>query len=204
VDDPGDDDLSVHVQRHIELRDEVNVPEIVAETFNLFVGGMITTTHLMANMMMLLTAKPERMARVYEEPGLLTVAIREALRVESPVQFSPRLVTRDTELSGVPLEAGTIVLLLWGSANRDEAVYDDPAEFDLDRKEAKGSMAFGHGAHFCLGAPLSRLEARVAFEQLLARLPDLRLAEGRNDFTVNPTVTFRAQKELFLEFGPAR
>jgi cytochrome P450 len=95
-----------------------------------------------------------------------------------------------------------MVLLLWGSGNRDERVFAEPEAFDVERANVKDHLAFGHGLHFCMGAPLARLEAAIAFERLLVRLPDLRAAPGRNDYANDPTVIFRGPERVFLQFTP--
>lgn len=200
---PGTDALSVHIGKHVEIRGALDVPHIVAEATMLLAGGIITTNHLLASMMKLLIEHPGQLARIREDNALLRRAVEETLRVESPVQFNLRLALEDTEVNGVAIPAGAICMLLWGSANRDEARFDDPSRFDIDRRNAKANMAFGNGSHFCLGAPLARMEAQLAFEHLLARMKTIRFAPGKNDFALQPTVTFRAPKQVFLEFEPA-
>lgn len=197
---PGQDALSTHLRKHVEIRGRLDVPHIVAEAAMLLAGGIITTNHLIASMMKLLIDNPGEMTRVRHDNALLRRAVEETLRVESPVQFGLRLALRDTQVGDTTIPAGAICLLLWGSANRDPERFEAPGDFLIDRKNAKANMAFGNGPHFCLGAPLARMEAQIAFERLLQRLPDIRYAPGRNDFALQPTVTFRAPKQLFLEF----
>src|SRR5690606_34372042 len=101
--------------------------------------------------------------------------VEEALRSDGPFRFHYRMSTRDTSLGGVAIPARSRVLLMWAAANLDEAAFDDAERFDVDRPLVKSHLAFGRGIHFCIGAPLARLEARVAIEQLLARTSDIRL-----------------------------
>ena len=200
VDEPGDDDLSLLVQRHVQTHGELRLGELIAEASNLFIGGIITTTHLLSSMMMLFIQHPDQQAKAAQSTSALKRAVEEALRIESPVQMGPRLVVQDTELGGVPIPAGSIVLVLWGSANRDECVFADPDTFDVERQNVKNHMAFGNGPHFCLGAPLGRMEAVTAFERIFARMENLRFAEGRNDFANHEAVIFRGPQKLYIEF----
>jgi len=179
---PMDDDLSVFVQRHKEHYGEVNLPNLISDASNLFIGGIITTTHLLSSMMMLFIQYPEQQTIARQGGSHLKRAIEEVLRFESPVQMGPRLVLEDTEIDGVAIPKGAIVLLVWGAANRDTCVFDSPDTFDVERKNAKDHMAFGNGTHFCMGAPLGRMEVMTAFEQIFARMANLRFAEDKNDF----------------------
>jgi cytochrome P450 len=108
----------------------------------------------------------------------------------------------DTELGGVPIPAGAIVLVVFASGNRDDSHFSDPEAFDITRERVKHHLAFGHGIHLCLGAPLARVEGRIAFDRLFARLPNLRFSP-KNDFApMGPTVIFRGLEKLSLEFDP--
>ncbi len=124
--------------------------------------------------------------------------------MESPVQYSPRLCVQDTVVGGVTIPAGAMVLLVWGSGNRDEQTFECPAQFDLDRPGiVRDQMAFGHGIHFCIGAPLGRLEGRVAFEQLLTRLKNIRLAPSQTEFENYDSILMRGPLEVRLTFERA-
>ncbi len=200
---PMDDDLSVFVQRHKEHYGDVQMPSLIADVSNLFIGGIITTTHLLSSMMMLFIRHPEQQEIARQGPLQLKRAIEEVLRFESPVQMGPRLVVEDTEIDGVPIPKGSIVLLVWGAANRDKCVFEDADTFDVERPNVKDHMAFGNGPHFCMGAPLGRMEVMVAFEQIFARMTNLRFAEGKNDFSNHHAVIFRGPQKLFIEFDRA-
>jgi cytochrome P450 len=149
--------------------------ELLGFCFVLIVAGNDTTTNLIANGAVRLAQHPEQRARLVREPARIPGAIEEMLRYDSPAQVLPRRVTRDVELFGVPVPAGAELMLVWGAANHDEREFEDPERFDVTRT-LRRHLAFGQGIHFCLGSHLARLEARVAFEELLARLPDYRLA----------------------------
>jgi nocardicin N-oxygenase len=173
---PGDDLLSALVS----ARDEGNRlsdAELVTIAGTLLVAGHQNTVNQIANFTFTLLRQPALLARVRQEPDLLPSAIEELLRFVAlghGVSFA-RVATEDVELSGVVIPAGDAVLVSPQAANRDPAYFDDPAELRLDRPDNQ-HMAFGAGMHHCLGAPLARMELRVAFERLLDALPGLRLA----------------------------
>jgi hypothetical protein len=149
--------------------------ELLGFCFVLVVAGNDTTTNLIANGAVLLAEHPEQRGALVAAPGLLDGAIEEMLRYESPAQALPRRLTREVVLHGQALREGEQVFLLWGAANRDEREFEDPDRFEIRRK-IKRHLAFGQGIHFCLGKSLARLEARVAFEELLAAAPGYELA----------------------------
>ncbi len=167
----------------------------------LLVAGNVTTTHLIANAMLALLAHPGELARVTAEPSLVPNLVEEALRYDGPVHLLLRAATEEVELAGVKIPKDAAVAPLFASANRDERAFPEPDRFDVTRRKT-GQLAFGLGAHFCLGAPLARLEARIAFEVLLARVRNPVFAEERVAW-VNSLI-FRGPKQLRLEFDPAR
>jgi cytochrome P450 len=160
----------------------------------LLVAGNETTTTLIQNSVIELLAHPEAQARVRREPLLLETAIEEVLRFSSPVQFDPRRVTRDVELQGVKLAENDYVLCWLGSANRDDAVFERADAFDPAR-EKNPHVAFGFGAHYCLGANLARLEARVALGALLSRTHSLEAAWS-GELPLHPSPVFRGVTSL--------
>jgi cytochrome P450 len=129
--------------------------------------------------------------------------VEESIRLESPAQWIPRRVTCDTEIEGVAIAEGSFVLLMLGAANREEDVFDHAEAFNVERENAGDHVGFGYGTHFCLGAPLARLEGRVAFEHLFARLKNIRPSEGLNDFNVVPSPIFRAYESIWIDFDAA-
>jgi cytochrome P450 len=149
--------------------------ELQGFCFVLIVAGNDTTTNLIANGAILLAQHQAVRRELVAEPTAIEDAIEEMLRFESPAQALPRRVTREVVRHGVRIPEGSEVQLVWGAANRDEREFEHPERFDPQRR-IRRHLAFGQGLHFCLGANLARLEARVAFEELLARLPDYELA----------------------------
>jgi len=142
----------------------------------LLVAGTETTRNLISGGVELLAAHPDQRRAIAADPGLLPDAVEEMLRVTSPVVAFCRTATTDTEIRGRRIAAGDYVALLYASANRDEEVWEEPDRFDISRRSARPHVAFGFGPHVCLGATLARLEARVAFEELLKVYPDFALA----------------------------
>jgi cytochrome P450 len=138
-------------------------------------AGGESTTSLLGNAIHLLALDQDLQARLRAQPALVEPFIEEALRLESPFRHHLRHVPRATELRGVEIDAGSTMLLMWGAANRDPAEYDRPDEVVLDRPTPKHHLAFGRGIHFCVGAPLARLEAQVVLTELLARTGDFAL-----------------------------
>ena len=133
------------------------------------------------------------------DPSLIPNAIEEVLRFDTSVIAWRRKTTEAVEIGGVPVPAAANLLLLLGSANRDRAVFEDPEHFDIHRHNAKDHLSLGFGAHYCLGAPLVRLEARIVLEELSARLPSLRLIPGQTlRFQLN--TTFRGPLSLLVEW----
>jgi cytochrome P450 family 130 len=173
--DPTDDLMSALVTASIDGR-ALTQDEILGFCFLLVSGGNDTTTHLIATGAVLLTENPETRATLAGDPTKLPAAIEEMLRLEPPAQLHSRTTTRSVEVQSVTIPARSRVLLLWGSANRDEREFTNPDAFDLERTNTR-HLGFGFGPHFCLGASLARLEARVAFAGLLARWPDYEFAE---------------------------
>ena len=152
----------------------------------LLVAGNETTRNLVSGGGLLLMRHPEQRERVLADPGLLPNAIEEMLRVVSPVRSFARVATEDTELRGKQIRAGDMLVLFYGSANRDEQVFGaDSDAFDVTRSSARRQIAFGFGEHLCLGASLARLEARVMFEELFARWPRIALAGEPVPFASN-------------------
>lgn len=148
--------------------------ELMSFLFSLLPAGFETTAHLLSNTVLVLARHPREAERVLAEPRLIPRLIEEVLRYEPPAQSSLRLVTEDTDIGGVRVPRGALVAVLLGSAMRDEQRYPEADRFDLDR-EGQGHLPFGHGIHFCLGAQLARMEARLGLEALLARIRGISL-----------------------------
>jgi cholest-4-en-3-one 26-monooxygenase len=173
---PRDDLMSILVAGEID-GDRLSDEEIRQESLLILIGGDETTRHVLTGGLEQLLRHPEQKRRLCADPSLLPTAVEEMLRWVSPIQNMNRTLTRDTELRGQKLREGDRVLLLYPSANRDARQFARPEVFDVTR-EPNEHLAFGgFGTHFCLGASLARLELRVVFERLLARLPDVELAK---------------------------
>jgi cytochrome P450 len=163
-------------------------------------AGGETTTTLTGSAVRILAERGDLQARLRAQPGLIPVFVEEALRVESPFNGHYRVVRRPCELGGVKLDAGERLLLLWSAANRDPAAFDNPDAIDLERRNPRAHLAFGRGIHFCVGAPLARLEARVVLEELLARTRRFALAaRGRPPAHV-PSIFMHRLAHLDLDF----
>ncbi len=173
---PCGDFLSEYIAANVERDGGLNLPYLVSEVRLMLLGGNETTQRLMTSTMLLLVQHPGVLERIRADRSLVPVTLEEALRLESPTQWVSRLCVADTELGGVAIPAGSIVLMLFGSANRDDS-WEDPDAFDIDRPDVqKYQMAFGGGAHRCIGAPVARFEARIALNAILDRLAGIRLA----------------------------
>jgi cytochrome P450 len=191
---PGDDLISALVEAE-ESGDRLSEPELISMCATLLIAGHETTRNLIANGMYLLLQRPPDLARVRGDEAVLLSAIEEMLRFESPIQRGWRRVAGEVTLHGQVLGEGQLVYLMLGAANRDPRVFEAADAFDITRQPNR-HLAFGKGIHFCVGAPLSRLEARIAFPALLA-LPGLRLAQAPR---WSESVTHRGLESLEVHF----
>ncbi|MEW6270431.1 MAG: cytochrome P450 [Thermodesulfobacteriota bacterium] len=171
---PRDDLVSVLVHAEVD-GERLSDDELLMETLLILIGGDETTRHVLSGGMHQLLLHPEQRELLAREPARIPTAVEEMLRWVSPIQNMARTASRDVELRGQRILAGEKVILLYPSANRDDEVFRDPFRFDVTRTP-NDHLAFGIGAHFCLGANLARLELRVLLEEALRRLPGLRLA----------------------------
>ena len=152
--------------------------EVIANVIVTMVGGQETTTNLIGNGLLTLLRQPQALAALRDTPALMATGIEELLRYETPSQHTGRIAPEDIEIGGRTIRQGQAVMAVMAAANRDPARFPDPDRLDLRRTDNR-HLAFGWAAHFCFGAPLARLEGRIAFEALLARLPGLALADER-------------------------
>jgi len=171
---PGDDVLTALVHAE-EEGNRLTEEEVLSTCTLLLVAGHETTVNLIANGTLALLRHPDQCARLRSDPALARSAVEEVLRYDPPVQLTGRLLLGDLEVSGEVLPAGSFNVLLLAAAQRDPAAFADPDAFDIGRGDVR-HLAFGHGPHFCLGAPLARLEGEVALRELISRFPNLALA----------------------------
>ena len=207
--DPQDDLLTALLQARIddddpEVTDKrpLDMPEMLSIVQQLLVAGNETTTKLLTETMRLLANDPEQWRRLQEDPSRAPSVIEEALRLSTPTQGMFRISKRDHELEGVHIPAGARLVIVFASANRDESIYTDADGFDPDRTGLREHLAFGKGIHFCLGAALSRLEGRVALEELARRLDSFTLADT-NRFEYFPSFLLRGLTRLDVDIVPA-
>ncbi|MGW2597194.1 cytochrome P450 family protein [Streptomyces klenkii] len=174
--------------------------ELVAMTFILLVAGHETTVNLIGNGMLALLRHPDQLATLRANPSLMTSAIEEFLRYEGPLNTaSLRYTTEPIDIGGVTIPRHDLIAVALTSANRDDAHFPDATRLDITRSPA-GHLAFGHGIHYCVGAPLARLEGHIAFTALLDRFPEIRLACVEDDLRWRGTM-FRELRELPVRFS---
>ena len=180
-----------------DVGDRLSIEELLATGLLLFLAGHETTTNLIGNGVLALLRHPEELLRLRKDPALVESVVEELLRYDSPVQRVSRLVYEDVTLGDRTIPAGSLVLGLLGAANRDPDHFPEPDLLDLGRRDNR-HLAFGRGTHFCLGAPLARLEGQLAFGTLLRRLPNLALAAERVEW--RQTATLRGLGALPVHF----
>lgn len=194
--EPRDDLLSVLVAAEGHGLTE---RELIANANLLLGAGHETTTHLIGNGLLALLRHPEQMERLRKDPSLIPGAVEEFLRYDGPLQFMYREAAEDLQIREKSIRKGQLVYTMFASANRDPERFPDPERFDISRRGADHHMAFGQGLHYCLGAPLARMEAQVAFAAILRRLPNLRLETDRLEYQDN--LELRGLKSLPVAFG---
>jgi cytochrome P450 len=185
LEDPKGDFLSEILYDQIDKDGGVDINFQVAQGTNLILAGSETTAHLLMNTMAMLCRSPGLQGRVRGDRSLLRPLIEESMRLESPVQWAPpRIATRNAVVGGVEIPAGATLWLLLGAANRDPEKWENPDTLRLERPNlAQEQLGFGRGPHLCIGAPLARLEALIAFDRLLTRLEDFYAVDQSSDLT---------------------
>ena len=183
--------------------------ELVKPATFLFAAGQETVTKLLSAAVQVLGDRPEYQQKLRENPDGIPTFIEESLRMHAPTKVDFRLVRKTTELGGVPLPAGTVVMLCLGAANRDPRKFEDPHEFRPDRKNVREHIAFGRGIHTCAGAPLARVEGQITVRRMLDRMSDIRIDEafhgpvGHRNYNYEPTFLLRGLTALHIEFDRA-
>ncbi|MDB5352861.1 MAG: cytochrome [Planctomycetota bacterium] len=183
---PGTDLLTA-LARAEDEGGRLSEDELYSTAVLLLIAGNETTTNLIGNGLLALLSHPDQLERLKGDPTLVTSAVEEMLRYDSPVQMTTRMAKVDLEIHGTAIKQGQWVFLMIAAANRDPARFPDPDRFDITRADNE-QIAFGAGPHFCLGASLARLEGQLAIRSLLSRFPDLKLGTGaiehRNNFNL--------------------
>ena len=199
--EPGDDLLSALVAARDE-QDRLSENELLSMVFLLLVAGHETTVNLIGNGMLALLLNPGELARLRADPSLLASAVEELLRYVNPVNNATyRFAAEPLEIGGARIGTGEVVLVALSGANRDPSRYPDPDLLDLSRDSA-GHLAFGHGSHYCLGAPLARLEAEIAFGGLLERFGSMTLAVPPDALRWRPSTLIHGLEALPVRLAP--
>jgi cytochrome P450 len=192
---PGEDLLS-HLIAAQEQGDRLSPAELLAAVFLLLIAGHETTVNLIGNGVLELLRHPDQLARLRAAPELIGSTVEEILRFNGPVEHSRGLfAAADVAFDGGMVPAGSLVLPVLLAANRDPAVFDRPDTFDITR-EPNRHLGFGHGIHFCLGAPLARLEGRIAIDALVQRFPRLAMAVDPDELEWTPDLFLRGVRRL--------
>jgi cytochrome P450 len=183
-----------------EAGDRLSEDELVAMTILLLIAGHETTVNLISSGMLALLQHPDQLDLLRADPSLIKSAIEEPLRYTNPLETAtPRYTREDTTIAGVTIPRGALVLAVIASANRDEGQFDDPDRLDITREKNR-HIAFGKGAHFCLGAPLARLEGQIAINALLRRLQDVQLAVPVDSLRWRTSPVLRGLEALPVRF----
>ena len=180
-----------------EEGDRLTIEEVYSTVLLILVAGHETTTNLIGNGLLALFRNPDQLELLRDEPALAQSAVEELLRYDSPVQATGRFVTEEVALNGHTVKPFQQVILLLGAANRDPEQFTDPDRLDITRDEGS-PLSFSHGIHFCLGAPLARIEAQIALPAMLQRFPDLKLATDRVEW--GDGIILRGVKSLPVTF----
>ncbi|MDQ1520854.1 MAG: cholest-4-en-3-one 26-monooxygenase, partial [Actinomycetota bacterium] len=199
---PTDDLVSVLVHAEVD-GDRLGHDDVVHESLLILVGGDETTRHVISGGMEQLLLHPEQRKLLLDDPTKITVAVEEMLRWVSPIKNMCRVATHDTEFMGQSIRAGQKCMLLYESANRDETKFAEPFRFDVERAPNE-HVAFGFGAHFCLGNSLARLELRIMTERVLTRLPDLEFAADPDGLPRRRANFISGLESMPVSFTPTR
>lgn len=198
--DPQDDLISDMVQLQAQGVAQVDDDELRLNLQALLVGGNLTTTDLIGNAVRNLILNPAELAKLKADPSIINAVVEESLRFEPPVDSTGRIVSGEVEVAGCPMHAGQSLTVSLRAANRDPEVFEEPHRFDVSRKH-KPHVAFGGGAHICIGAPLARLETGVALTKLFERFPDLQLVSPDETPAWRTLPFFRGMERLMVRTG---
>ena len=199
-DDPADDFTSEMLAAHKSDPDDLALKEIESVVYGLSFAGHEIVTNLLSNGLINLLSNRDQWDKICADPGLIPKAVEDVLRIDSPQTSWRRIAVEDTEIAGYKIPAGTEIFLSLASANHDEELFENPERFDIFRENAGAHISFGRGIHFCLGNRLAILEATIALETLVNRLPSLDLIKDQT-FSFYPNFTFRGPAELWLTWS---
>ena len=191
----GGDNLTADMVKAQAEGAEISDHEIASLLYSLLFAGHETTTTLISNTFRVLLADRAQWQRVVEDEKLVNGTIDEVLRYSGSIVAWRRKALKDTEVAGVPIPEGAGLLLLMGSANRDDTQFEDPGTFDITRPNAREHLSFGYGIHYCLGNQLARLQARIALQEVARRAPGLRLADPET-ITFRENISFRVPESV--------
>ncbi len=197
---PTNDLLSIMVNTEVDGEPPLTTEELLPIIDQILLAGHETTTNLIGNAMLVLLDNDALMTRLRENPADIPAMVEEALRWDPPIQCTYRRATQDDSIEDISVSAGDMVIPMWAGANWDPEVFPNPERFDIDRPNTKPHMGFGFGPHFCTGAELARIEARVAFEELLSRLGDITLDETASDLSHLPSFASHGYRKVGLRF----
>lgn len=195
-----DDILGGLMTARVEGEDPLTVKELLSILSLLLVAGNETTTNTLSSGFLLLCRNPDLLDEIYMDPSKAANYAEEILRAEAPVQGLFRMTTEDTELGGVFIPKGSHVNLRYASANRDEALFENPGVIDLQRKMPRRHLSFGSGIHSCIGAQLARKEIEATFKFFAKKLTHIELCKSENDIEYQPSFVLRGLKELEVKF----
>ncbi len=189
------------------IRMQAEHPDVVTDSYlhSMMMAGIVaaheTTANATANAVKLLLEHPDSWREICEDPGLIPNAVEECLRLNGSIAAWRRLVTKDTTVGGIPVPAGSKLLIVTSSANHDERHFADAEMFDIRRENSSDQLTFGYGSHQCMGMHLARMEMQIFLEELTQRLPHMRLCEQA--FTYVPNTSFRGPEHLYVEWNPS-
>jgi cytochrome P450 len=197
---PIDDLASDLARRHRDEPEEFTPRDIATVLFEMAVASHETTTHLLSNGLRRLLEHRSQWEAIVADHSLIPNAVEECLRYDGSVVAWRRLAVQDTEISGIPIPAGSTLMILIASANRDPDRFENPETFDIRRRDARKHLTFGKGVHFCQGAPLARLEVRVVLELLAQLAPGLQIVKDQ-EYSFVPNILLRGPKQLLVDFS---
>ena len=204
---PKDDIMTTLATAEVETDDEprrLTDDEILSILQQLQVAGKETTAHCLGMTMLALLENPEQMEALQNDPSLIPNMVEESLRFETPVRALLRVAMKDTEMGGKSIAKGQTLMLIYAAANRDNEQFPEAEKFDVCRENSRSQMAFSAGPHYCVGSALARLEIRVAYEELLSRLKNIRRdPDYPEEPTHTPSFILRGLSDLHLLFDKA-